>query len=201
MNRSDRQKDQGGVYQIGTRDTVMPTVNLPIDQVWTNPAERSLHAGRDVVLSNLYNLGGSESYIGCRVYHSVNQSLTNITVTKLAFDTDRYDVYGFHDTATNNTRITIPAGLGGMYHIAGMASFAAHATGERLLRIILNNATLIGRVLHDAAPTNATEIQVYSAWWLIAGDYVELQGYQDTGGALNVLATAATSPEFMVIKA
>ena len=40
-------------------------------------------------------------------------------VSYLTFPTEGYDTDAFHDNSSNNTRITIPTGLGGYYQISG----------------------------------------------------------------------------------
>jgi hypothetical protein len=55
------------------------------------------------------------SFIGCALTASADQSTTGYTDTAITFNTEDFDTDAFHDTSTNTSRITIPAGLGGKY--------------------------------------------------------------------------------------
>lgn len=133
-----------------------------------------------------------------RVYNSANISISNNTVTALTFDTERYDVgSGMHSTSVNTGRLTVPTGCGGKYHIGASLVFAANATGRRYAAIRLNGTTLIAIQIEPTnSGTYATGIQVSCDYALAAADYVEVEVYQDSGGALNVTFAGNYSPEF-----
>lgn len=116
---------------------------------------------------------------------SVAQSLTSATFTSLTLDVETVDSAGGHDTVTNTSRYT--AVYPGWYEVGGGTGYAANVTGRRGARWAVNGTAINGSGV--LIPTNssgttqvpARTIQVY----LNVGDYVELQGYQDSGGALN----------------
>lgn len=148
-----------------------------------------------------FGAGGSgASFKGARVRHSVAQSIPNATITALAFDSERYDTDGFHDPATNNSRLTIPAGEGGTYFLAGAVGFVSNATGERQFRFLLNGTTLLTVLEIQASSVGPVYFPLATEYELAAGDYVELVVYQNSGGALNVPANANYTPEFMISK-
>jgi hypothetical protein len=135
--------------------------------------------------------------IGARVYHNANQSISHASLTALAFNNERFDSGGFHDTATNNSRLTVPTGLDGKYLIFGSVRWATSATGYRELSIRLNGTILIAVDARGAAPTYGTYVTISGIYDLSAGDYAELIVYQESGGgALNVESASAYSPEF-----
>jgi hypothetical protein len=70
----------------------------------------------------------SPSYVGVNALRTnVSTSLTEGGIYKIAFTTaDEFDTDSFHDTSTNPTRITIPAGKGGKYLIN---AYGVNATG------------------------------------------------------------------------
>jgi hypothetical protein len=116
------------------------------------------------------------------------QSINNATATAIAFaaetvDTD-VDGTGGHDNVTANTRYT--ARYAGWYYCDGGVGWAANATGVRTAWWAVN-----GTVLNNATATigaNAAIVAVAARGKLIflnVGDYVELAGYQTSGGALN----------------
>ena len=63
-----------------------------------------------------------------RVFHNASQSITNSTLTALAFNSERFDQAGgvastMHDTVTNNSRLT--AIYAGVYMIGGTIRWAS----------------------------------------------------------------------------
>lgn len=132
----------------------------------------------------------------CRAYSSANQSIATATNTSLALNSERYDVGACHSTITNNSRMTIPSGGGGVYHIGGCVVFAANATGIRAVWIQMNGATRISEQDAPSLSANTCSLQVSCDYKLAAGDYVELQVYQSSGGLLSVTSNSNWSPEF-----
>lgn len=133
----------------------------------------------------------------CRVYYLSNSSIATATFTAISFLSERYDVGGCHSTASNQSRLTVPTGGDGVYHIGGNATFAANATGIRELRIRLNGSTYIA-VQSDTTVSASGDhsMNVSCEYKLVAADYVELVVYQTSGGLLNVNASTNYSPEF-----
>jgi len=133
----------------------------------------------------------------CRVRNSANISHTSTgNYQALTFDSERVDVGAMHDTSSNTGRITVPAGGGGFYAIGGQIEFAGNATGRRGIQIRLNGTTVIARAEHQNQGANDHPVDIETVYQLAAGDYVELMGFQASGGNLNMLATSAYSPEF-----
>lgn len=125
---------------------------------------------------------------GCRVRQTTADTATTATWTAFTWDTETFDNGAMHSTVSNTERITIPAGLGGVYVVSAIGGFVASASGaERGYRIFLNGTTSIANIrsgfLH-ATLVNLTALPAV-LWEFSATDYVELQGYQDTGGNLD----------------
>lgn len=124
----------------------------------------------------------------CQAYNSTNTSLTNDVSTVLALDSERYDSGGMHDVTTLNSRVTIA--IDGIYIITFLCSFAANAAGDRAALIRKNGNEFLGG--DEKKPTSAsfeTGMQATAQELLYAGEYLECVAKQDSGGALNVLAT------------
>lgn len=138
---------------------------------------------------------GFPSEVGCHIYRTTNQSINSATWTAVSFDAERYDDHGLHEGVTNPTRITIIEP--GRYLLIGSAHFAFHATGLRAARILLNGSTVIAEDRNEAIYRDETNVAPVVEWDLDTDDYVELQVYQNRGGALNVLALASYSPYFI----
>lgn len=135
----------------------------------------------------------------CRAYHSTTQSLTTATLTAIALNSERFDTDTIHDTATNNSRLTCKTA--GLYLITGCLGYAAHATGERSTIIRLGGATQIGGTAGlSGGATLPTRHTVSTIYPLAVNDYVELVGYQSSGGALNTEQTANVCPEFSMVR-
>ena len=110
-------------------------------------------------------------FYGCRVYQNATTAISSETA--LPFQVENFDTSAYHDNSTNNSRITIPAGLGGKYHIG--ASLNLNSDYNSQLRIRLNGTTYIARNAGDAV-TNQRGCSVATIYDLVAGDYVEVTG-------------------------
>jgi hypothetical protein len=121
-----------------------------------------------------------------RVNHSTTQSLTSGVDTALAMNSEAADSASMHDTATNNSRVTIPSGESGWYLITISIEFAANPTGQRKLSARFDGATELGYDAKDASASGVTRLAVSVLVALNAGQYVEALASQNSGGALNV---------------
>ncbi|WP_033338961.1 hypothetical protein [Catenuloplanes japonicus] len=101
-----------------------------------------------------------------------------------------YDTHDFHSTTVNPSRVT--PSVPGTYLCQGTVWWASNATGERRA-IIARNGTLMAPSERIANLT-ATPMSV-SVQRLIecngTTDFVELFGWQTSGGALNMLGTGS----------
>lgn len=135
----------------------------------------------------------------CRVRNSANIAVANTTNTIITFDTEEFDVGGMHSTTTNTGRITIPTGGDGTYLVGCHASWAANATGARSIYIRLNGSTLLVPDTKPASSATVVERMGCSTIAkLVAGDYVEVIAYQESGGSLNI-TTEYQNPGFYAI--
>lgn len=117
-------------------------------------------------------------------------SLANNTDTILAFDgTDVHDTDTFHDTVTNNSRITIPAAVNGKKgRFWAHVSFAANATQYRRV-CLLKNGVAIFCVAQNAVVAGATQLYpTFPTQALVTSDYYEINAFQNSGGALSTTA-------------
>jgi hypothetical protein len=133
--------------------------------------------------------------VGCEAYNSSAITLTTAILTVLPMNSERFDSDAFHDTATNNSRLTIPTGMGGYYLIGGKVQWAANLTGNRLALIFKNNATNLAYNNYQAGNVEARCTPVTLSL-MAATDYVELYAYQNSGGNLDVEVNAEASPVF-----
>ena len=134
-------------------------------------------------------------FIGASIYNSESQSISNTTYTTLTFDSEVFDTDTFHDTATNNSRITIPSGKNGKYLIVAKFHFAGNATGTDRLGGIKKNGTSVGLFRGINGNSSSVGWNASVILDLVATDYIELEVYQDSGGSLNALGGFA-APEY-----
>lgn len=120
------------------------------------------------------------------VYNNANQSISNATSTALTFNSERFDPAGMHSTVSNTSRLTIPASEGGHYMVGCTFQFASNATGYRQGALLVNGSTVVAIFNTPAVSGVQTRISLCTLYPLAAGDYVEVQVYQTSGGALNV---------------
>lgn len=154
----------------------------------------------DAVRDNLVWLAGDGASGNpkpmCRVYNSASQNVATATDFVLSFNSERYDVGGMHSTTTNTSRITIPSGGGGVYHIGGSVNWNNTDTdGIRQLVILLNGATRLA-VVEASGGVNGSMSVVSCDYKLAASDYIELLVYQNSGSIIAVNSSGNYSPEF-----
>lgn len=131
-----------------------------------------------------------------RVHNSTNLSIATASNVVLTFNSERWDADAMHSTSLNTGRLT--AVRPGLHLLDAGVEFAASAGGnERQIAFRLNGTTFIkaSKVPRPTAALGST-IGVSTHYRLAAGDYVEVLAYQDSGAALNVVASANYSPEF-----
>jgi len=128
---------------------------------------------------------------GARIYSNANQSIPNNALTALTFSTVTFDQAEFWAIA-NPSRLTIASP--GVYWISGLVRFAVNATNERAISIRLNGLTTLKTFSNQASAASEPRISVDELYPLVAGDYVEIIVYQNSGGALNSLTVGIESP-------
>lgn len=152
-------------------------------------------------MSNVYN---GLSYLGnppaaTLVQISAATTLTNASRTPISFDSSTFDNYGGHSNVTNTSRYTIQ--ITGKYLIAGTVAFNTNATGERGAQIMKNGAVVQGP--YSLVPTASGHApSVATAGFILpcsAGDYLELAGYQNSGGSLATSISIDQSSSLTVI--
>lgn len=138
----------------------------------------------------------SSAIPAARVTSASDQSIGNLGVTNLSFETERYDTANLHEP-TNNARFTAPTT--GIYAITAQVQWAPNASGSRVLILRKNFAGSIGDDYRNAVGGGNPTIQtVTTQARLQAGDILAAQVFQDSGGSLNVVANPESSPEFSI---
>jgi hypothetical protein len=126
------------------------------------------------------------AFVGCQLWNSTTQSLSNDTYTVMTFDSELIDTDNFHSTTSNTGRITIPSGKDGKYLFIGSVNFAS-GTGPIAATLYKNNAELTSTGTSVMFNASYSTSAIYGAVAhiiisAVAGDYFELRGYQNSGG-------------------
>lgn len=132
--------------------------------------------------------------VGARAYKAADQTgILDGATTVLVLDTERWDSDAFHDTVTNNSRFTIPTGLGGYYMMGYNIRWDSNTTGARFAGFRLNGTTFISS---DQQIGSAQAYQSGVTYYLLAaGDYVEVCVVNSSGGTRSIIAAGNYSPE------
>lgn len=147
-----------------------------------------------------------------RVYGAQQSIATGDWTQTVTFDTERWDTGansdyadGFWEGVTNPTRLT--ATVSGNYIITGHIEWAAaggtmRGIGIKYTRPAVAAASIARHVQPPLDPQeeSAMPMSIATAYWLRAGDYVELVVYQNSGAGLNILESANYSPEFTITR-
>lgn len=139
-----------------------------------------------------------------RVYNdtSANNTLTSGTEATVVFNQERWDNGDLHSTSANTGRLTAP--ITGLFLFGTHLAIASNATGRRYvgLRVTFAAGGSAFVAFDERAAVNGddTYISLSTSYQLAAGDYVEVRAFQNSGGALNVLAGGNFSPEFWMYR-
>jgi hypothetical protein len=125
---------------------------------------------------------------GVRAVKSALQSISSGTYTSVAFDAaDTYDTNSFHNPSTNNTRITIPTGGTGYYQIFGMITWVPASNHLGVMNFYKNGSSIMSFNIIATGNSSYQQAQFMTdVQYLTAGDYIEIQVYQNLGSAINV---------------
>lgn len=125
------------------------------------------------------------TFAGCALYDSGNQSIPDSTFTTLTYNTEVFDIGGYHSTSSNTDTITIPAGKAGYYIFCLNVQWTGSTGGYRIVYLQKNGGYSNGQMRYWATSTNSGERNssystiVYGA----VGDTFRTAVLQNSGGA------------------
>lgn len=129
----------------------------------------------------------SQTAIGAHVARVAAQSISNNALTAISFDTELWDSSSVW-TVTTPTKLFIPTT--GKYLVTGTIGWDINNTGYRECRIRHNGATYLSYVNCSPVTGVVTRQNItLPPHQFTAGDYLEMEGYQNSGGNLNVNAS------------
>lgn len=131
---------------------------------------------------------------------TVTQTLTTATWTSITFTTEDVDAAGGHSTSSNTSRYVI-ANAGYVTVEFGVTFSGSSTAGQRGMRLAKNGTAIPqGRVLVNPAASGSTELMGAKTVAVAAGDYIELQGYQTSGGNLDTAYVSGEVGSFLNVR-
>ena len=168
---------------------------------WTTPRTWATNDSLSASTLNIHlrdNLSFLYGAPRCRVHNSAAQTLTTATFTAITMNSERFDNDSLHSTVTNTARITFATA--GVYLVGGALEFVANSTGVRGAFLRINGTTYISGGIHmtrtDGGGAGEFTATIYS---FAVSDYVELMGYQNSGGNLDTVVDVNQAPEFWAV--
>ena len=162
----------------------------PYVDPWAVQPDQSLGKALSVGLVGAYsdNLNALANPPRVKARRTATQTITTSTFTAVSFTaSDLWDTDGFHSTLSNETKIIVPAGLGGTYLINAVATLASGSTGWTALIELYVNGSSVERLLRinsnanpDLTMNGSSELQ------LAAGDELELYVWHNKGSDTTV---------------
>jgi hypothetical protein len=115
----------------------------------------------------------------------------NNTLTTVPFNAESFDTNAFHDNATNNSRITVPAGKAGYYMFTASGQYNNNTNGRREMYMAKNGTLQISSDISPSGGTYPTPLLALPIY-LAVSDYVEVKLYQSSGAGLDFYGPSMT---------
>lgn len=113
--------------------------------------------------------GGGFTFSGARAYHNTTQSINSGAERTVALNAERFDTDTYHDTSTNNSRLTVPTTA--KYWVGANIGYGAANSGAGSYAAIKVNGSVYA-VVQDMANRQYGNLAALLS--LSASDYVEL---------------------------
>lgn len=127
--------------------------------------------------------------VGVRATASGNQTISANTDTTVTWDTEAYDTDGFHSTASNTERITIPSGMGGYYWVTVTVRwFGGPYSAPVHLWVVDDAGNAEARVIHEMGDLGDGYMNLsFVTNALAAGDYLVARVRQGEASGSKIL--------------
>lgn len=139
---------------------------------------------------------GGATFSGTFVYNSTDQSIANSTNTILTWNTESFDVDGYHSTSSNTSRFTVPTGKTGYFLFTANIGWGSSASGIRQV-FFLKNGTAIATIESTTSSSGFVEQSPSITVSLSAADYLEIRVWQNSGGNLDVRNASSASITYL----
>lgn len=172
--------------------------NLPVPTLASEIANNEFTAA--LARAGIYNTGtfllNPPLFVGTQ---TTTQSVSTGAWTVLGLNSTQVDTYTGHSNSTNNSRYT--AQVSGLYQVCGVSAFTSNSTGVRGTRLQVNGSVVQGTAqMMIPASTSGTALATpVRTVRLTAGDYVEVAGWQSSGGSLSTIVASDVACALWVV--
>ena len=129
----------------------------------------------------------TKKFVGCRGYSNTATSVPSSTWTPIEYGATAYDTVGnIHSNVTNNSRFTIP--FNGHWYCCGMLRWPDSSGGTKRIGLRVNGTTFYGIQSNRVGDAVNQYLTVGGTILMNAGDYVELVGWQNSGGSVSTVS-------------
>lgn len=150
--------------------------------------------------------------VGCNAYRASNLSVSHNTLTTIGFDSEDFDFSTpFHDTSTNNDRMTIPTGWSARYLVYfHIPVYGTSNVGHNLDVFLRKNGSTIKNFGSSLYIQSATDPGGTNRWQnvmgvieldLSAGDYIDLRIHQYSNDTTAMTILGGATGAYFGIKA
>lgn len=123
------------------------------------------------------------------VYRNAVQPIPNSAWTPVQWTTKLFDQTYMHNDVAFTSRLVVPSGFDGLFAVEAQVTFAPSASGTlRLARIVKNNVTVYNADGESFVASRNARVTTAALVDVVAGDYITVEAYQDTGGSLDLEA-------------
>jgi hypothetical protein len=138
--------------------------------------------------------------IHARIRAAATQNLLDNTVTAILFDTDDIDDDSGHSTVTNTSRYTFQRD--GRFEIAAVVYHGASTAGtSRQVDLAINGVAVNGAIVSSGPRPGGTGVMQQNLAGqivtVVATDYAEIRGSQNSGGTLATQAGSNMTVKFL----
>lgn len=184
------------------------SASVATDAIWDTKGDLAVGTGANTAAKLVVGANGTrlvadssqstgqkwQGIVGVRCRMVADQALTSGSIVYIPWDTEDYDTDAFHSTVSNQTRLVVPSGLAGKYHIDFQGFMTSSPGAGNWCQIRKNGTTTLfsGPVINDASTAQSF---LSGTVELAAADYVEL-GVR-VGAASKNLTDAGVSDPFI----
>lgn len=134
------------------------------------------------------------NFVGASITKATQTGITANVITDCNFNSPTFDSSGFFNSGVSNSRLTVPAGLGGIYLATGYLTTSTTSAYYRNSILIVKNVSAIVR--NDTSiGLNGVDVPMTTSAIvsLAAGDYVRLQGLCENFNSTNTFKNPTLS--------
>ena len=164
-------------------------------QKLTSAALNAAFAARIAEISALQTAVAALTPVEAKLQRTTVQSIPNNSNTPVQWSNPALlDTHGGWSSGAPS-RWTCPSGCAGWYDYNGILSFANNATSTRAVHLLKNGSNVDGTqvILNGSASSSVLSMFFAGKVQLAVGDYIEVNAFQLSGGALNT-GSGLTAP-------